>query len=159
MLDAAHVPPERRAMPRQADLRYRRQAYELTVPIEDGPVTRASLDAAMASFHAKHELTYGHANRNEPVQLVNLRLTAVGRLPGLKIAQQGDARVARVRDRDVWFLGTGFVATPVHWRPGLTTGEVIEGPAIVEAVDSTAVVPPGWIVRVDEGGFLRLRRR
>ena len=63
MLDAANVPPERRALPRQADLRYRRQAYELTVPIADGAVTRASLDAAMAAFHAKHELTYGHANR------------------------------------------------------------------------------------------------
>ena len=48
MLDVAHVPPEHRAMPRQADLRYRRQAYELTVTIDDGPITRASLDAAMA---------------------------------------------------------------------------------------------------------------
>src|SRR5206468_2541494 len=72
MLDAAQVPEERRAMPRQMDVRYRRQAYELTVPLAEGPITRASLDAAMAAFHAKHELTYGHANRIEPVQLVNL---------------------------------------------------------------------------------------
>ena len=62
MLDTACVPAERRALLRQADLRYRRQAYELTVPLADGAVTRASLDAAMAAFHAKHELTYGHAN-------------------------------------------------------------------------------------------------
>ncbi len=158
MLDAAHVPQERRAIPRLADLRYRRQAYELTVPIEDGPITRASLDAAMASFHAKHELTYGHANRNEPVQLVNLRLTAIGRMPSMKLAQPGDSTVARKRTRDVWFAGTLFAETPVHWRPGLEAGAVISGPAIVEAVDSTTVVPPGWMARVDDMGFIRLTR-
>src|SRR5580658_3915244 len=155
MLDAAHVPPERRAMPRQADLRYRRQAYELTVPIEDGEITRASLDTAMAAFHIKHETTYGHANPAEPVQLVNLRLTAVGRLPSLMLAQTGDASEARTRTRDVWFAATGFVSTPVHWRPGLVADAVVTGPAIVEAVDSTIVIPPGWIARADEMGFLR----
>jgi N-methylhydantoinase A len=158
MLDAARVPAERRAMPRQADLRYRRQAYELTVPIDDGPITRANLDAAMAAFHAKHELTYGHANRNEPVQLVNLRLTAVGRLPGLMLAQPGDAARARVRYRKVWFSEAGFLTTQVHWRPGLTAGTVVVGPGIIEAVDSTTVVPPGWTARVDDAGFLRLNR-
>jgi N-methylhydantoinase A len=158
MLDTAQVPPEHRSMPRQADLRYRRQAYELTIPIADGAVTRASLDAAMAAFHAKHELTYGHANRAEPVQLVNLRLTAVGRLPSLMLAQCGDAAEARVRERNVWFAGMGFVATPVHWRPGLAEGAVVVGPAIVEAVDSTTVIPPGWTARVDGMGFIRMTR-
>jgi len=158
MLDAAHVPPERRAMPRQADLRYRRQAYELTVPIEAGLITRASLDAAMAAFHAKHELTYGHANRSEPVQLVNLRLSAIGRLPAMMLAQRGDPAEAQTRTRDVWFAATGFTATPVHWRPGLAAGAVVTGPAIVDAVDSTIVVPPGWTARVDDMGFIRLTR-
>jgi N-methylhydantoinase A len=158
MLDAAHVPAERQAMPRQADLRYRRQAYELTVPIADGPVTRASLDEAMAAFHAKHERTYGHANRAEPVQLVNLRLSAVGRLPDLTLARHGDASEARTRHRDVWFADTGFAPTPVHWRPGLVAGVSLAGPAIVEAVDSTIVIPPGWAARVDAMGFLRMSR-
>ncbi len=158
MLDAAHVPPAQRALPRQADLRYRRQAYELTVPLGDGPITRASLDAAMAAFHAKHELTYGHANRDEPVQLVNLRLTAIGRLPALTLAQSGAAAAARERQRDVWFPGIGFTPTPVRWRPGLPAGAILTGPLIVEAVDLTAVVPPGWSGRVDAMGFIRLSR-
>jgi len=103
-------------------------------------------------------LTYGHANRNEPVQLVNLRLTAVGRLPSLLLAQRGDAAEARTRSRDVWFAGTGFTPTPVHWRPGLRAGAVVTGPVIIEAVDSTTVVPPGWTARVDEMGFIRMTR-
>ena len=158
MLDASRVPPERRALPRQADLRYRRQAYELTVPIAEGEITRGTLDAAMAAFHAKHELTYGHANRNEPVQLVNLRLTAIGRLPSLMLAQAGDSVEARTHLRNVWFAGTGFTPTWVHWRPGLSAGTVVTGPVIIEAVDSTTVVPPGWTARVDDTGFIRLTR-
>jgi N-methylhydantoinase A len=158
MLDAARVPLERRALPRQADLRYRRQAYELTVPLVDGEITRASLDAATAAFHAKHELTYGHANRNEPVQLVNLRLSAIGRLPALALAQRGHASEARERRRDVWFGGSGFMSTPVYWRPGLPAGTIVTGPVIIEAVDSTIVVPPGWTGRVDDMGFIRLSR-
>ena len=158
MLDAAKVPPERRALPRQADLRYRRQAYELTVPIADGPITRETLDAAMAAFHVKHELTYGHANKSEPVQLVNLRLTAIGRLPSLTLAHHGDASEARTHIRYVWFPGATYTATHVHWRPGLPSGSIVTGPAIIEALDSTTVVPPGWTARVDDYGFIRMTR-
>ena len=94
MLEAARVPPERQALLRQADVRYRRQAYELTVPMADGAITRATLDALAAAFHDRHEQTYGHANPAERVQLVNLRLTALGRLPDLVLAQRGDAASA-----------------------------------------------------------------
>ena len=157
MLDAARVPPERRGLLRLADVRYRRQAYELTLPLADGPVTRESLDALATAFHAKHEQTYGHANRAEAVQLVNLRLTALGRLPGLTLAQRADA-AARVRRRDIWFASTGFVACDVHWRDGLLPGTVIAGPAIVEAMDSTTVLPPGWQANIDPLGYIRMKR-
>jgi len=158
MLEAAAVPLERQSLPRFADVRYRRQAYELTLPVEDGPVTRESLDRLAAAFHEKHEQTYGHANRDEAVQLVTLRLTAVGKLADLTLSQPSDASTARVRTRDVWFAATGFVPTAVYWRNGLAAGTAITGPAIVEAFDSTTVVPPGWAGRVDERGYIRLTR-
>ncbi len=158
MLAQAGVPPERRSLQRQADVRYRRQAYELTVDLPDGTVTRAALDAAAAAFHAKHAQTYGHANPAEPVQLVTLRLTATGRLPGLVLAQHGDAAEARLSHRDVWFGGVCHGATPVHWRDGLITGAALAGPAVIEAMDSTVVVPPAWTARVDERGYLRMTR-
>ena len=135
--DAARVPPERRALLRQADVRYRRQAYELTVPIAGGAITRATLDDLAAAFHAKHEQTYGHANRAERVQLVNLRLTALGRLPDLVLrAARGPAAARHARARRV-VCRDRLRATPVHWRDGLTPGTEIAGPAIIEAMDST----------------------
>ncbi|MEO8715280.1 MAG: hydantoinase/oxoprolinase family protein [Acetobacteraceae bacterium] len=158
MLDDAKVPHERRALVRSADVRYRRQAYELTVPVADGPITAAILAALAAGFHAKHEQTYGHANHAEAVQLVNLRLSAVGRLPSLVLAQRADPSAARVYLRDVWFTETGFAATPVHWREGVASGSAIQGPAIIEAMDSTTVIPPGWTARIDDLGYIRLGR-
>ena len=158
MLDAANVPQERRAIIRQADLRYRRQAYELTVPLIGGRINRLVTEALAEAFHAKHAQTYGHANRAEPVQLVNLRVTALGRLPALTLAQRADPDSARLRERDVWFAGAGFIATAVHWRPGLLPGTLLSGPGIIEALDSTTVVPPGWQARFDEFGCIRLAR-
>ena len=157
-LEAANVPPERRALLRLADVRYRRQAYELTVAIDDGPVTDDTLRSLAAAFHARHEQTYGHANRAEAVQLVNLRVTALGRLPGLTLTQRGDAASTRERRREVWFAGAGFVPIPVHWRDGLLSGRSIAGPAIIEAMDSTTVVPPGWIAAIDDRGYIRMGR-
>ena len=135
MLRAARVPAERQALLRQADVRYRRQAYELTVPIGDGGITRATLDRLADAFHVRHEQTYGHANRAERVQLVNLRLTALGRLPDLVLAQHGDPASARIRTRDVWFAEAGVTPTPVHWRDGLAAHTELRGPAIIEAMD------------------------
>jgi N-methylhydantoinase A len=159
MLDAANVPEERRAIIRQADVRYRRQAYELTVPLIEGRINRLVTDALAEAFHAKHAQTYGHANRAEAVQLVNLRVTALGRLPALTLAQRADPDGARTRERDVWFAGNGFIATLVHWRLGLVPGTLLAGPAIIEALDSTTVVPPGWQARFDAFGCIRLTRR
>lgn len=157
MLDAAGIPPARQQLQRQADCRYRRQAYELTVPMPDGPITAATLAALAEAFHAKHQQTYGHANAAEPVQLVNLRLTALGRLPGLVLAQPLRPDAAREGTRMAWFDGAAR-PTRILWREGLAPGAAVAGPAVIEALDSTTVVPPGWVGRVAEHGFLRLTR-
>jgi N-methylhydantoinase A len=157
-LTALAIPPKRRALLRAADLRYRRQAYELTVPVANGPITREGLDRLAAAFHDKHRQTYGHANPEEPVQLVNLRLTAIGQLPGLRLAAPAKVPARRTM-REVWFSKTGSASCAIHWREGLGAGETLVGPAIIEAMDSTIVVPPGWIALVDGAGYIRLRRR
>jgi len=158
-LASTGIPTERCQLLRAADLRYRRQAYELTVPMDQGAVTRESLDRLATAFHDTHRQTYGHANPEEVVQLVNLRLTAIGRLPGLTLAQPPVAAPARRRKREVWFPQDGSAPCPIHWRDGLAAGETLTGPVIIEAMDSTIVVPPGWIASVDGKGYIRLRRR
>ena len=137
---------------RQLELRYVGQSYELTVPAED-------VDAALAGFHAEHDRAYGFAAEEEPVEVVNLRLTAVGRIAKPELRRIGEATATEPRERrDVYFAETGgYVACPVYDRYGLGAGAALAGPAVVEELDSTTVVHPGFGARVDDYGNLVLR--
>ncbi len=158
MLAAARVPADRQQIVRQADLRYGRQAYELTVDAPEGAVSDATLAGLAAGFHAAHERTYGHKNEAEAVHIVTLRLSAVGLLGNPNFAEAtGDGNSLKA-ERSAWFAGVGRVPTPVHDRAKLAEGQAVAGPAIVESLDSTLVIPPGWQGTVDNAGFIRLVR-
>ncbi len=75
-----HVPPEKMSFLRQADLRYLGQAYELTIPAPKR-VNGESLAATVIAFHRRHKEAYGYSADGEPVELVNLRLRAIGGIP------------------------------------------------------------------------------
>lgn len=158
MLRRAGVPEARWELTRAADLRYPRQAYELTVPLAPGPITRDTLARLAADYHERHRLTYGHASPDEPVQLVNLRVSAVGRLDRLDLARAdgGVAPATAATSREVYFKETGRAPCPVLAREALAPGVEHQGPVIVESMDSTVVVPPGWRLRAGDGGFLVL---
>ncbi|MDR7463266.1 MAG: hydantoinase/oxoprolinase family protein [Armatimonadota bacterium] len=159
------IPEDRVLLQRHLDLRYLGQSYEITIPARSALDTNA-LRTAARTFHRRHAEVYGYAAENEPVEVVNLRLTATGitEKPALWPAQahtptslqpRGDAQMA---ERPVYFEATGWASTPVYWRPLFHPARDVEGPAIIEQYDATTVVPPGWKVAVDEGGNLRLQR-
>jgi N-methylhydantoinase A len=161
MLRGAGISEDRWEITRAADLRYRRQAYELTVPVAAGPIGLAALARLAADFHDRHRMTYGHASADEPVQLVNLRVAAVGRLEGLDLARGAPAAAARTEagTREVHFRETGLVRCDVLPRETLVPDGERRGPVIIEAMDTTIVVPPGWRYRADTRGFVVLEAR
>ena len=133
---------------RQIDLRYVGQSYELTIPAGDGLLER---------FHAEHDRTYGFSAPGEPVEVVSLRLTSVGRIakPPLRRARAGGERPQPKERRPVYFAEAGdYVDCPIYDRYALPAGATFAGPAIVEEFDSTTVVHPGLRVRVDDVGNL-----
>jgi N-methylhydantoinase A len=160
MLRRAGVPERRWEITRAADCRYGRQAYELTVPLAPGPVTLATAARLGDDFHGKHRTTYGHASPGEPVQLVNLRVAAVGKLDGLDLgrvaATPPGGAAAAAQSREAYFKETGLVRCDVLARDGLGPGTEGRGPVIVEAMDATVLVPPGWRWRADARGCLIL---
>jgi N-methylhydantoinase A len=160
MLRRAGVPDARWEVSRAADCRYPRQAYELTVPVAAGPVTRATLDRLAGEFHERHRSTYGHASPDEPVQCVNLRVAAVGRLTPLDVARAPAAPgpAPAPAAREAYFEETGLVRCEVLARAALKPGAAHPGPLIVESPDTTVVVPPAWRLRVEDGGLLALER-
>jgi N-methylhydantoinase A len=132
---------------RQLDVRYVGQSYELTIPAGDGLLER---------FHAEHDRTYGFSAPAEPVEVVSLRLTSVGRIakPTLRAVDATGPAEPKER-RPVYFAEAGdFVDCPIYDRYALPAGTALPGPVVIEEFDSTTVVHPGFGVRVDEVGSL-----
>ncbi|MBI4506905.1 MAG: hydantoinase/oxoprolinase family protein [Chloroflexi bacterium] len=149
------------AVVRTCDLRYVGQAYEVNVPCPDGPIDAAALAELLARFHREHERLYAHSSPDEPCELVTYRATAVGRLQKPSAVPQPE-RVGAPRrhgERSVYFDEVGFVPTAIYRRDALAAGQTLAGPAIVEQVDATTVVPPGARVHVDRYGSLILEVR
>ena len=156
MLDRARIAPERRRFERSVDARYERQSYELTVAIPEGRLDAAALGRIAETFHDRHRATYGHDNRAEPVQLVSIRLTAVGVIPPLAIRDRAAAKGTEAikGNRSVWFRQTGATSATIYDRARMTAGLAVSGPAVIESLESTILVPPGWQAVMDADGFV-----
>jgi len=149
------VPAAYRRLLRLADLRYRHQGFEITVP---WPERDLLIEALLARFHARHERLYTYALPDAPVEIVTLRLAASGRVRRFALPEVGTARRRRGRTtRRVYFAGQGWIECPCVDRETLGAGSVVKGPAIVEQPDSTTVVLPGQRARADRFGSLVIR--
>lgn len=150
---------------RTIEMRYWGQSFELSVPApSSSTIDQAWMNELTESFHDAHEMAYGFRAKDEPVELVNLRLTTIGKIvrPQMqKLKNIGtDVFVAFKGERPVYFAENsgekGVVQTPVYDRSKLPAGAVFEGPAIIEEPDCTTVIHPAWTVTVDEFGNLEI---
>jgi N-methylhydantoinase A len=135
-------------------MRYAGQNYELPIPLPDGPINTATLDALAEGFAEAHRRMYGFVAEGEPVQLVTFRVEAAGTVPKASFDPQPDsgpdASGAIIATRKVWLPEVGgFIACPVYERDKLNAGNRIAGPAIVEQMDATTVVLPNMMARVE----------
>jgi N-methylhydantoinase A len=161
MLDRAGVMPGRRRFERSVDARYARQSYELLIPAPSRPIDPSAIKKLAESFHDRHLQTYGHDNRSEPVQIVSVRVAAIGTIPPLKIrdAPGRPGTDAAKSNRQLWFRETGPTDATIYDRRRMSPGLVARGPAVIESLESTILVPPGWQARMNEDGFVLLTRR
>ncbi|WP_248897187.1 hydantoinase/oxoprolinase family protein [Haloplanus halobius] len=152
-LEGEGYPAERRRFERAVDLRYRGQSFDLRVPVPGDELDGDALDAIAERFHERHERRYGHASPDEPIELVTIRSRARGLVdpPDLSMDCGGETDpVPRTTRKTV--MDDERRATPVYDRAALGVGATLDGPAVVEGVESTAVVPPGATATVDDLG-------
>ncbi len=153
--------PDDMAFARMIDMRYVGQSFELTIALpsaDTGELNTERMANLLAQFHAEHERAYGHASPGEPVEFVNLRLTAMGRIgkPRLRAVGESGGTTAQAKGtRQVYFAERGgFTDVPLYDRYALRAEHVVAGPAIIEEFDSTTVVHPGYAAKVDVYGNL-----
>ena len=138
---------------RTLDLRYEGQGYELEVPFK-GLVSETT-----AAFHSSHEQQYGFARKEVPVQLVNLRLSAVRTVKKVSVKEEsietGTAGAPRT-ERDVYLNGASH-SCAIFEREQLKPGDRISGPAIVEQIDTSTLLFPDDEGQIDGFGNLVIR--
>ena len=159
--DAESIEPERRAIELSFDMRYFGQNFELSVSLATGAVLDGGavpdLAALHQRFYAVHEASYGYFTETDPLEIVNFRLTARGRVFDLPHAGGEVGRARRPEPdlrRPVWFDARAPVDAGVYERDRLEAGDCIAGPAIVEQFDATTPVHPGDEAKVDAAGNL-----
>ncbi len=139
---------------RAVDFRYYGQEYVLTIPIPDGPI---DMDAVRKSFDVAYERQYGHCSPENRVEMANIRLATLGRLPRPDNAPPAAEEARPARERDVYFDGAA-TKTAILDRNSIKAGDSIEGPAIIEEGTATTLLPPGWRAAAIDGGHLVLTR-
>jgi len=150
-LDADGVADEARIFQRLVDCRYVGQAYELLVPLPIGDLDADGVLRLTEAFESAHEREFFYRFENTPVQIVHLRAYAIGVMPKVTMAAvptggKEPPAEALLERRTVLFSVDGSrraCETPFYERPALRAGNEIPGPAIVEQLDSTTVLPPG----------------
>jgi N-methylhydantoinase A len=144
------------------DLRYAGQGYELSVTAPPGALDDAAMADIRSRFDALHERLHGHQAPGESVEIVSYRLVAMARVPRIELRRDtsagGDSRDARKGERQALFPDSPApVPCPVFDRTRLPAGARLEGPAIVEQLDSTAVIYPHQVAVVDDHRNLVIR--
>ena len=148
-LEKEGVSPENTVLQRSMDIRYLGQWRSLTVPV---PAPLRSVDEAVADFQESYEREYNYRRDDAPVEIYHLNLSAIGVTPKAELARHpvnGGAAEPRTTRSVLFDEGDEPFDTPVYWREDLRAGAEFRGPAIIEQLDSTTVVPPGARAEVD----------
>jgi N-methylhydantoinase A len=147
--------PEQMALRRFLDMRYRGQEYTLPVPVTEELRTLTDFSAIRSRFDQMHQDHYGHSAPKEPVMMVNLRLSALGKFDNkLPLATASHAGDRGERGRRPVIFDTQPVDCPVYLRSGFNAGDQLTGPAVIEELGATILVYPGDTMAVNELGQL-----
>lgn len=143
------------------DMRYVGQSFELSVPFDQSEIVDSKFTGQLISrFQEVHRQAYGHATDDAPVEIVHLRITATGKIPHPEMRElpstTTDLSTALRARRKVYFSEHGMMDCPIYDRYKLNRGHLIQGPAVVDELDSTTVIEPEYQAYVDRVGNLLL---
>jgi N-methylhydantoinase A len=162
LLDAEHVPAERRSLELLADLRYAGQEHSLSVSVTKGVSSEADLVSSLKpAFDQAYERRFGYRLAN-PVETVNLRVKATGHIPAPefgKLPARTDGQVTRRSSRQVYdFLANRWDEASVFDRMDLRSGDKVLGPILIEEPTTTTIVRSGQVMAVDGYGNMIITR-
>ena len=133
------------------DMRYVGQEYTLNVEFKADKITKESIEGLKQAYNSYHQQVYGHHNPNGAIETVNIRLVGIGlidRVQKTKAEECSDSKAVPYKEVPVTFSGRER-NTGIYMRKDLKPGALFEGPAIIEELSATTVVPPEYSIHVD----------
>ncbi len=135
--------------------RYFGQNYELNLPINFRQNDKELIIKLKSEFQKAHESNYGFASDSEPIQIVNILVKGIGKLDRPKLPLEKNGKKNKPENHRITFFEKDkSFKTPVYKRNQLVRGQTIRGPAIIEQMDSTAIIFPKDIGKIDNWGNL-----
>jgi N-methylhydantoinase A len=150
-LDREHIPKDRRRFSRVIDARYKGQNHEVPVRLADGAIQR---DAFIRAFEEAHRREYGYDIAGRAIEVVNCRLKAIGLIDRPAPRFIAAVAVAQPKSTRRVHFDTGWTETPIYHRSGLPVGAHIAGPAVIDEMSATTLLPPSCQLTVDPAGNL-----
>ncbi|PZC50444.1 MAG: N-methylhydantoinase A [Chloroflexi bacterium] len=156
-LNSEGISNDVRMITRSMDIRYVGQNWELTVDLDQYPETEVELEEARLKFIRLHQQMYAHSSDTDPLEVVSFRIHAYAKSPKLKVRKirkgSEDSSKSCIGVREVYFKKVdGSLACSIYDRVKLLGSNVIDGPAVIEQLDATTVINPGYVGRVDDYG-------
>lgn len=142
------------------DARYKGQAYEIELPISASWLDHVNFNKIIESFHTIHQRQYEHNDPHASIEVMNLRARIIGHTPKPKFKKSPEADNTQAKahsTREIILRGTTYDAS-IYSYLDLKYGNLIEGPAIVEQDDSTVLILPEWLGKIDSAGNLIISR-
>ena len=159
LLKSEHIPESAIRHIYSLDMRYVKQYHEVNVEITKETLTKGDLASIARSFHPEHNRLFGYSLEEEktPIELINLRLLGVGRTVKPQFKQEAydreDPKKAVKKKRKVYLpLEEQYAEVPVYDGHKLRYGNKVEGPALIEQVNTTTFVTPEYNVLCDRYG-------
>ena len=154
-----NIAPGLRGLELSLDARYVGQNFELSVPVASGasinPEALPDYAGLREHFFAVHEQAYGYFNPDDPIEIINFRVTARGRLyrgDETLVDSAQTATLSSTGERDIYFAPEQATPSKVYERTALGEGHRINGPAVIEQLDTTTLIYPGDHAVVDALG-------
>ena len=142
---------------RTISMRYMGQNYEQEVSVPPGPITESTLQDVFERFHRQHAEFYGYSIPRETMELIHFNVSLIGEVPRMRLPEWSSQSIDRPGSQDsreVYFEGLGSAECPVYLREALGAGAVLHGPAVIDDVDSTVVLPVDKRLSVTDLGLL-----
>lgn len=147
--------PDKVEFHRFADMRYLGQEHTVKVPVPNTKWTEEDKQAIIDKFHYLHEKNYTFKLEASPTEIVNIHVTAFGKVPKPiigKISRTSSLEEAKKENRNIYYEHKGWISTSVYDRDKLPPNEVIYGPAVIEEKAAVTVIYEGQQLYLDEFG-------